>query len=448
MFKKILIANRGEIALRIQRSCLEMGIATVAVHSSADTQSMAVQFADESVCIGPPASAESYLNMRAIISAANITGAEAIHPGYGFLAENADFAEMVEAHGLCFIGPTCEHIRIMGDKIQAKKTALKLGLPIVPGSQGAVASAEQAREIADKIKYPVLIKAASGGGGRGMKVVKQKNEMEESFTLCRQEALAAFGSEEVYIEKYLPTPRHIEVQVCGDGKGEAQHFWERDCSLQRRHQKVIEEAPANLLKDDERQKICEQAQQCSAKLGYRGAGTFEFLYQDGEFYFIEMNTRIQVEHPVSETICKIDLIAEQILIAANEKREWSDTPKKMGHAIELRINAEHPETFMPSPGKIENYHAPGGLGVRVDSAIYRGYVIPPFYDSMIAKLIVSAPNRQLCIARAMRALNEYAIEGIDTNIELHKKILAQEKFKNGKYDIHWLENSLMQAQQG
>ena len=443
MFKKILIANRGEIALRIQRSCSEMGIATVAVHSSADTQSMAVQFADESVCIGPPASAESYLNMRAIISAANITGAEAIHPGYGFLAENADFAEMVEAHGLCFIGPTCEHIRIMGDKIQAKKTALKLGLPIVPGSQGAVASAEQAREIADKIQYPVLIKAASGGGGRGMKVVKQKNEMEESFTLCRQEALAAFGSEEVYIEKYLPTPRHIEVQVCGDGKGEAQHFWERDCSLQRRHQKVIEEAPANLLKDDERQKICEQAQQCSAKLGYRGAGTFEFLYQDGEFYFIEMNTRIQVEHPVSESICGVDLIAEQILIAADEKKISKQPPKMLGHAIELRINAEHPETFAPSPGTIGNYHAPGGLGVRVDSALFRGYKVPPYYDSLIAKLIIQAPSRKICIERAMRALNEYAIEGINTNIALHKKILASKEFADGKYDIHWLENSLI-----
>ncbi len=448
MFKKILIANRSEIALRIQRSCQEMGIATVAVHSTADNEAMAVRFADESVCIGPAQSADSYLSMRAIISAAKITNADAIHPGYGFLAENADFAEMVEAHGITFIGPEPKHIKNMGDKIAAKKIALKFGLPIVPGSGGAVENINDAKKIAEKIGYPILIKAAKGGGGRGMKIVNEKSQIEDNFSLCRQEALAAFGDDEVYIEKYLPSPRHIEVQVCGDGKGNAKHFWERDCSIQRRHQKVIEEAPSPVISEKQRIEICEKAKACSEKIAYRGAGTFEFLFQDGEFYFIEMNTRIQVEHPVSETICKIDLIAEQILIAANEKREWSDTPKKMGHAIELRINAEHPETFMPSPGKIENYHAPGGLGVRVDSAIYRGYVIPPFYDSMIAKLIVSAPNRQLCIARAMRALNEYAIEGIDTNIELHKKILAQEKFKNGKYDIHWLENSLMQAQQG
>ncbi len=443
LFNKILIANRGEIALRIQRTCFELGIATVAVHSSADTEAMAVHFADESVCIGPAPSSESYLNMRALISAAKITGADAIHPGYGFLSENADFAEMVEAHGLCFIGPRREHIETMGDKIAAKATVLEMGLQTVPGSNGSVKSAADAKRIADDIGYPVLIKAASGGGGRGMKVVSAATAMEENFALCRQESLSAFGSDEVYIEKYLPAPRHIEVQVCGDGEGGAQHFWERDCSLQRRHQKVVEEAPSPALNEALRKKICEQARDCTAKLRYRGAGTFEFLYQDGVFYFIEMNTRIQVEHPVSESICNVDLIAEQIRIAAGEKRDWSKPPTISGHAMELRINAEHAETFAPSPGRIENYHAPGGLGLRVDSALYRGYVVPPYYDSMIAKLIVHAPDRDLCLARAMRAVHEYAIEGVETNLALHKRILSAKDFRKGDYTIHWLEKVLL-----
>ncbi len=443
MFEKILIANRGEVALRIHRACQEMGIRTVAVHSTADADAMHVRLADESVCIGPPASRDSYLNIPAILTAAAITGADAIHPGIGFMSENANFAEMVEEHGFVFIGPTPEHIRIMGDKVTAKQTVKKLGLPTVPGSDGGMPTEEDARKIAAEIGYPVLIKASAGGGGKGMKVAENEGELAEAYRLARSEARAAFGNDEVYMEKYLARPRHIEVQLLGDTHGHAVHFGERDCSIQRRHQKVIEEAPSPGLNAEAREKIGELAAKVVRDLGYRGVGTMEFLYENGQFYFIEMNTRLQIEHTISEMITGIDLVREQIRVAAGlplsyEQKDITVT----GHAIECRINAENPDTFMPSPGKIANYHAPGGLGVRIDSALYEGYSVPPHYDSMIAKLIVHGTNRNECILRLRRCLDEYVIGGIDTTLPLHKRIIAQPDFINGNYDIHWLEEYL------
>ncbi|QCE34104.1 acetyl-CoA carboxylase biotin carboxylase subunit [Acetobacteraceae bacterium] len=440
MFSKILIANRGEIALRILRACREMGIRTVAVHSTADADAMHVRLADEAICIGPPSSKDSYLNIPAILSAATLTGAEAIHPGYGFLAENADFAETVEAHGMTFIGPSPEHMRTMGDKISAKTTMQMLGVPLVPGSDGAVEDVETAKEVAAKICYPVLIKAAAGGGGRGMKVAQNESEIEDAWQMARAEARSAFGNDAVYIEKYLDKPRHVEIQVMGDGKGEVVFYGDRDCSLQRRHQKVLEEAGSPAVTPEERDEIGHIVTKALGKMKYSGAGTIEFLYQDKQFCFIEMNTRLQVEHPVTEMICDIDLVREQILVAAGQK--MSRTQKEIrvtGHAIECRINAENSENFAPSPGTIKIFHAPGGPGVRVDSAIYAGYKIPPYYDSMIGKLIVHAPTRQQAIARMQRALHECVIEGVDTLIPLHRKILASEEFQSGEYTIHTLE---------
>ncbi len=443
MFEKILIANRGEIALRIHRACREMGIHTVAVHSTADADAMHVRLADESVCIGPPAARDSYLNIPAILTAAAITGADAIHPGIGFMSENAAFAEMVEEHGFAFIGPTPEHIRMMGDKVTAKQTVKALGLPTVPGSDGAVTNLEDARKVAEDTGYPVLIKAAAGGGGKGMKVSNSADELEEAYKLARGEAKAAFGNDEVYMERYLGRPRHIEVQLLGDTHGNAIHFGERDCSLQRRHQKVVEETPSPGLNADERAKIGELAASVVQKMGYRGVGTMEFLYENGEFFFIEMNTRLQIEHTISEMITGIDLVREQIRVAAGLPLSYKQSDMTFnGHAIECRINAENAETFMPSPGKITSFHAPGGLGVRVDSAIYEGYSIPPYYDSMIAKLIVYGTSRNECLLRLRRCLEEFVIGGVDTTLPLHRRIINQPDFINGNYDIHWLEHFL------
>lgn len=440
MFSKILIANRGEIALRILRACREMGIKTVAVHSTADADAMHVRLADESVCIGPPSVTESYLNKRAILSAATITGAEAIHPGYGFLSENADFAELVKEHGLVFIGPSAEHIRMMGDKIQAKTTMKKFNVPLVPGSDGALLDIATAKAVASKVGYPVLIKASAGGGGRGMKVASSEAELEEAWHVARTEAKMAFGNDEVYMEKYLDKPKHIEVQLIGDQHGNVLFLGERDCSLQRRHQKVLEEALSPCLTDQEREFIGTVSTHAMRELGYQNAGTLEFLYQDGHFCFIEMNTRLQVEHPITEFVTGVDLVAEQIRVAAGEPLSVKqDEIHFKGHAIECRINAEDPETFIPNPGKIEVFHSPGGLGVRLDSAIYVGYIVPPYYDSMIAKLIVYGCDRPTAIARMQRALDEMVVGGIKTTIPLQQRILANKEFQKGDYTIHWLE---------
>jgi acetyl-CoA carboxylase biotin carboxylase subunit len=440
MFEKVLIANRGEIALRIHRACREMGIRTVAVHSTADADAMHVRLADESVCIGPPPSRESYLNMPAILTAATIAGADAIHPGIGFLSENAQFAAMVEEHGFTFIGPTPEHIALMGDKVAAKDAARSLDLPVVPGSDGAVTDDVQAMDLADGIGYPVLIKAAAGGGGKGMKVANARTEMAQALSLARAEALANFGNDAVYLEKYLSHPRHIEMQILGDSHGNVIHLGERDCSLQRRHQKVLEEAPSPALNAAQRRDIGDIAVGAMKKLGYRSAGTIEFLFQDGKFYFIEMNTRLQVEHPVSEMITGIDLVREQIRVAAGAPLAMKQGDIVFnGHAIECRINAEDSVTFRPSPGRIADYHAPGGLGVRVDSALYAGYRVPPNYDSLIAKLIVHGNSRNECLMRLRRALEEFVIGGIETSIPLHRRLIAASDFINGDYDIRWLE---------
>ncbi|MGZ9108433.1 MAG: acetyl-CoA carboxylase biotin carboxylase subunit [Micavibrio sp.] len=440
MFKKVLIANRGEIALRIIRACREMGISTVVVHSTADANAMAVRLADESVCIGPPPARDSYLNIPAILSAATVTGADAIHPGYGFLSENEQFAQMVIDHGFTFIGPKPEHIRTMGDKVMAKKTVMALGLPVVPGSDGAIESLESGLAAAKKAGFPVLIKAASGGGGKGMKVVRSAEDFPEAYKTARSEAKANFGDDTVYFEKYLERPKHIEIQIFGDSHGNAIHLGERDCSTQRRHQKLVEEAPSPVLTEEQRNYIGTLAAETIRKMGYIGAGTIEFLFQDGEFFFMEMNTRIQVEHPVTEMITGIDLIAEQIRVAAGEPLSVNKEKIHLrGHAMEVRINAEDPDTFIPSPGEITQFHAPGGLGVRFDSAIYGGYRIPPYYDSMVGKLIVHGRNRDECIRRMRRALSETVVEGVKTTLSLHSWILEQEEFLSGEYSIHWLE---------
>ncbi len=449
MFDKVLIANRGEIALRVLRACKELGIQTVAVHSTADRDAKHVRLADESVCIGPPAARESYLNVPAIIAAAEVTGAQAIHPGYGFLSENARFAEIVEAHDLTFIGPTAEHIQLMGDKIAAKQAALDVGIPVVPGSDGGVESLAKAKSIAKGMGYPVLIKAAAGGGGRGMKVAQTADDLEEAYSTARSEALAAFGDDSVYIEKYLGKPRHIEIQVLCDGQGNAIHLGERDCSLQRRHQKVLEEAPSPALDDKARAEIGQTVVDAMGQLGYRGVGTVEFLYEDGAFYFIEMNTRIQVEHPVTEMITGVDLIREQILVGAGEKLRLTQKDiRPRGWSIECRINAENPKTFAPSPGKISEYHPPGGLGVRFDSAIYAGYSVPPYYDSLVGKLIVHGATRQDAILRLKHSLNEIVIGGIETTIPLHRALLNEADFVDGAYNIRWLETWLAQGGMG
>ena len=443
MFDKVLIANRGEIALRIQRACKELGIATVAVHSTADADAMHVRLADESVCIGPPAARDSYLNIPALLTACEITGADAVHPGYGFLSENARFAEILEEHKITFIGPTSEHIRIMGDKIEAKETAKKLGIPVVPGSAGAVTSEVEALKIAKELGFPVLIKASSGGGGRGMKVANSAAEIGVALATARSEAKAAFGDDAVYIEKYLQKPRHIEIQVFGDGQGNAVHLGERDCSLQRRHQKVLEEAPSPALNAAQREKIGETVADAMRKIKYRGAGTVEFLYEDGEFYFIEMNTRLQVEHPVTEMVTGLDLVLEQIRVASGAPLNFTQSDIVLsGHAIECRICAENPKTFTPSPGQITYWHPPGGLGVRVDSGAYQGYRIPPYYDSLIGKLIVHGKTRNDCMMRLRRALSEFVIDGIETTIPLFQDLVRQPDVVNGLYDIHWLEKYL------
>ncbi|MEM9125098.1 MAG: acetyl-CoA carboxylase biotin carboxylase subunit [Pseudomonadota bacterium] len=443
MFDKILIANRGEIALRVIRAAREMGIATVAVHSTADSDAMHVRMADESVCIGPPPSPQSYLSVPAIISACEITGAQAIHPGYGFLSENAEFVQIVEDHDITFIGPTAEHIRTMGDKITAKDTMKELGVPCVPGSDGGVPDLASAKAIGEQFGYPVIIKATAGGGGRGMKVAMNADDMESAFMTARAEGKAAFGNDEVYIEKYLTTPRHIEIQVFGDGKGSAVHLGERDCSLQRRHQKVFEEAPGPCITPEERAKIGKVCADAVAKINYIGAGTIEFLYENGEFYFIEMNTRLQVEHPVTEGIFGVDLVREQIRVAAgNEMSFGQDDLEINGHAIEVRINAEKLPNFSPCPGKITAYHAPGGLGVRMDSALYDGYSIPPYYDSLIAKLIVQGRDRAEALARLDRALGELIVDGIDTTVPLFHALLQEPDIHSGNYNIHWLERWL------
>ncbi|OAN55597.1 MULTISPECIES: acetyl-CoA carboxylase biotin carboxylase subunit [unclassified Sphingobium] len=441
--EKLLIANRGEIALRIHRACHEMGIKTVAVHSTADADAMHVRLADEAICIGPPAAKDSYLNIAAIISAAEISGADAIHPGYGFLSENAKFAEIVEAHGIAFVGPKPEHIRTMGDKIEAKRTAGALGLPLVPGSDGAVSDLEEAKAIAEAAGYPVIIKAASGGGGRGMKVCTSPDSLETLMQQAGSEAKAAFGDATVYIEKYLGNPRHIEIQIFGDGKGNAIHLGERDCSLQRRHQKVLEEAPSPVLSQAERERIGGICAKAMADMGYRGAGTIEFLWENGEFYFIEMNTRLQVEHPVTEMITGLDLVREQIRVAEGKPLSVAQEDIRFtGHAIECRINAEDPKTFAPSPGVVTSYHVPGGMHVRVDSGLYQGYRVPPYYDSMIGKLIVYGRTREGAIMRLKRALDEYVIEGMKTTIPLHQALLTDPDFLNGDYTIKWLEDWL------
>ncbi|MEM9169530.1 MAG: acetyl-CoA carboxylase biotin carboxylase subunit [Pseudomonadota bacterium] len=443
MFEKVLIANRGEIALRIHRACKELGIQTVAIHSTADANALHVRLADESVCIGPPAPKDSYLNIPAIMSAAEITGADAIHPGYGFLSENERFAEIVAAHNITFIGPSADHIRVMGDKIAAKTTMGSVGIPLVPGSDGGLGTADAARAAAAKIGYPVLIKAASGGGGRGMKLAQSAADLEEAWSTARAEAKAAFGDDAVYMEKYLVTPRHIEIQILADSHGDVVQLGERDCSLQRRHQNVLEEALSPALDDKGRAEIGEIARAAIAKLGYLGAGTIEFLYENGEFYFIEMNTRLQVEHPITEQVTRIDLVREQIRIAAGRPMSFKQEDVTFkGHAIECRINAEDPKTFRPSPGEISYFHAAGGPGVRFDSAIYQGYRIPPFYDSMIGKLVVFGDDRAHCLARLRRALSEMAIQGVDTTIPLFAELLDQPDFQAGDYHIHWLENWL------
>jgi acetyl-CoA carboxylase, biotin carboxylase subunit len=440
MFEKVLIANRGEIALRIHRACKELGIHTVAVHSTADADAMHVRLADESVCIGPPSARESYLNKAAIISAAVITGADAIHPGYGFLSENADFARMVEDHGIAFIGPTPEHIAMMGDKIEAKRAMIALGVPCVPGSDGPVTDLETALGLAEDIGYPVLIKAAGGGGGKGMRVAASASELEEAYRSARAEAGANFGNDVVYIEKYLGHPRHIEFQMLADTHGNVVHLGERDCSLQRKHQKVLEESPSPALNSAQREKMGKIVVDALKKLGYRNAGTLEFLYQDGEFYFIEMNTRLQVEHPVTEMVCGIDLVREQIRIASGAPMAFTQADVRLqGHAIECRVNAEDPETFAPSPGRIAEYHTPGGLGVRIDSGLYSGYRVPSHYDSMVAKLIVHGTSRNECLMRLRRALDEYVIGGIQTTLPLHRRLTRSQQFIDGNYDIHWLE---------
>jgi acetyl-CoA carboxylase, biotin carboxylase subunit len=440
VFHKILIANRGEIALRILRACREMGIRSVAVHSTADANAMHVRLADETICIGPPPAAESYLNPVAILTAATISNAEAIHPGYGFLSENADFAAMVEEHGIVFIGPTPEHIRMMGDKITAKRVCKHAGIPVVPGSDGPVANEDEARAVAEMIGFPVMVKAAAGGGGRGMKVVDAAAQLAPAMAMARGEALAAFGNGALYLEKYLAQPRHIEVQILADLHGSVVHLGERDCSLQRRHQKILEEAPSPALDSKARARIGRLAAKAAANLGYRSVGTFEFLYEDGEFYFIEMNTRLQVEHPVTEMVCGLDLVREMLRVATGVPLGFGQNDIRFsGHAIECRINAENPLTFTPCPGRITDYHAPGGLGIRVDSALYAGYTVPPYYDSMIAKLIVHGPDRNICLMRLRRALDEYVISGIDTNIPLHQRLLQASLFIDGDYTIHWLE---------
>ena len=443
MVSKVLIANRGEIALRVIRACREIGIKSVAVHSTADNNAMHVRLADESVCLGPPAAANSYLSIPAIIAACEITGADAVHPGYGFLSENAKFADILEEHGITFIGPTAEHIRIMGDKIAAKAKAIELGIPVVPGSDGEVKTVDEAIKIGRDMGFPVLVKAASGGGGRGMKIAMTEDELAEAFTTARSEAKAAFGDDAVYIEKYLKLPRHIEIQVACDTHGNAVHLGERDCSLQRRHQKVLEEAPSTVLDDKARADIGKIVTDAMIGMQYRGVGTVEFLFENGEFYFIEMNTRLQVEHPITEMITGVDLVREQIRIASGEKLSFSqDDIKLTGHAIECRINAENPETFMPSPGTIQTYHPPGGLGVRMDSAVYSGYAIPPFYDSLIGKLIIHADDREACLMRLERALDEFVVDGVQTTIPLFQKLLPNDDFRKADYDIHWLENFL------
>lgn len=443
MFKKVLIANRGEIALRIHRACHEMGIKTVAVHSEADADAMHVRLADESVCIGPNASSESYLNIPAIISAAEISNADAIHPGYGFLSENAKFADIVVEHGITFIGPTADHIRLMGDKVAAKDTMKKLGVPVVPGSDGGVEPGEGAEKVAAQIGYPVLIKAASGGGGRGMKVVERPEDLAAAMSAARSEAKKAFGDDTVYMEKFLKKPRHIEFQILADSQGNVIHLGERDCSLQRRHQKVLEEAPSPTLSVEERQEMGARVADAIRKFGYLGAGTIEFLYEDGTFYFIEMNTRLQVEHPVTEMITGIDLVREQIRVATGLPLSYTQADITFeGHAIECRINAENPRTFAPSPGKVTDYHTPGGLGVRVDSALYDGYKIPPYYDSLISKLIVHGKTREEALLRLRRSLEEYVINGVETTIPLHKALVEDEEFRKGAYNIHWLSHFL------
>jgi acetyl-CoA carboxylase biotin carboxylase subunit len=443
MFDKILIANRGEIALRVIRACREMGIKSVAVHSTADADAMHVRMADESVCIGPAAGTDSYLCMPAIISACEITGAQAIHPGYGFLSENARFVQIVEDHDITFIGPTAEHIRVMGDKITAKDTMKDLGVPCVPGSDGGVPTLEDAKRIGDEIGYPVIIKATAGGGGRGMKVAKSADEMEQAFMTARAEGKAAFGNDEVYIEKYLTTPRHIEIQVFGDGKGKAVHLGERDCSLQRRHQKVFEEAPGPCITEEERARIGKICADAVAKINYIGAGTIEFLYENGEFYFIEMNTRLQVEHPVTEGIFGVDLVREQIRVASGLPLSFEQDDLEInGHAIEVRINAERLPNFTPCPGRVTAYHAPGGLGVRMDSALYNGYSIPPYYDSLIGKLIVHGRDRTEALARLERALSELIVDGVETTVPLFSQLLAEDDIHSGDYNIHWLEKWL------
>ena len=443
MFDKILIANRGEIALRVIRAAREMGIKSVAVHSTADADAMHVRMADEAVCIGPPSSTDSYLSIPAIISACEITGAQAIHPGYGFLSENANFVQIVEDHGLKFIGPTAQHIRTMGDKITAKDTMKKLGVPCVPGSPGGVPDLETAYQVGEDIGYPVIIKATAGGGGKGMKLAHDRDEMANAFSTARSEGKSNFGNDEVYIEKYLGTPRHIEIQVFGDGKGRAVHLGERDCSLQRRHQKVFEEAPGPSIDAETRARIGKTCAEAVASIDYAGAGTIEFLFENGEFFFIEMNTRLQVEHPVTEAIFGVDLVREQINVAAGLPMSFhQDELEINGHAIEVRINAEKLPNFTPCPGRITQYHAPGGLGVRMDSALYDGYSIPPYYDSLIGKLIVHAPDRPAALARLQRALGELIVDGIDTTTPLFDALLQEDAVLTGNYTIHWLEQWL------
>lgn len=443
MIKRILIANRGEIALRVIRACREMGIESVAIHSTVDANAMHVRLADHSVCVGPAASAQSYLSIPAIIAACEITQADAVHPGYGFLSENAKFADILDAHGITFIGPTAEHIRVMGDKIAAKDTAIRLGIPVVPGSDGAVNSVDEAKRVADEMGYPVLIKAASGGGGRGMKIALNSAGIKEAYETARSEARSAFGDDAVYIEKYLEKPRHIEIQVVCDTHGNAVHLGERDCSLQRRHQKVLEEAPSSILSDTQRAEIGDIVVKAMKGLGYRGVGTIEFLYENNEFYFIEMNTRLQVEHPVTEMITGIDLVQEQIKIADGQSLSFTqDDIQILGHAIECRINAENAQTFRPSPGTITTYHPPGGLGARVDSAVYSGYAIPPYYDSLIGKLIVHGADREQCLRRLDRCLDEFVVDGVETTLPLFKRLIENDAFRAADYDIHWLEHFL------
>ena len=443
LFRKVLIANRGEIALRIHRACKEMGIDTVAIHSEADKDAMHVRLADESVCIGPNSATDSYLNIPAIISACEITDADAVHPGYGFLSENARFAEIVEAHNMAFIGPTAEHIRIMGDKITAKQTVMEAGIPVVPGSDGSVTTYEDAKKVAKDVGFPLLVKAAAGGGGRGMRLAATPDKLEEALAAAQQEAIAAFGNGEVYLERYLTGPRHIEIQVLADQHGNVVHLGERDCSLQRRNQKILEEAPSPTLKPKERAEIGKIVADAIRKIGYRGAGTIEFLYENGEFFFIEMNTRLQVEHPVTEEITGIDLVREQIRVAAGLKLNYAQKDITFkGHSIECRINAENPKTFAPSPGKVTDFHAPGGMNTRLDSALYAGYSIPPYYDSLIGKLIVWGHTREGAILRLRRALGEMVIEGVQTTMPLHQALLDNEDFQSGDYNIHWLEKWL------